>query len=196
MFLFETPIFQGSLGEVAGWGVAFSALLTYLIQRQKLKSSDMHAVVKLQQAELKETRKENKLINDRLESINRRLEVLQASRFQSSVPQWVKDKKGRLIYANAAYINQFLEPLGLKYEDVEDKTDLQIWPSKELARMYRDNDRKVMREGRGFYFVNKMKFADHTVNYKAHIDPFFISGKVAGVIGLAVPLDDTEVVNN
>lgn len=181
--------FEGTPGEVVGWTAAIGALLQYLLAKRKASSGDLRFMVESLQEENRHKGDQIQRLTLRVESLTVRLEIMQNAKYESSLPFWIKSKSGRLIYANGAYRNHFLTPNGFTYEDVVDKTDDEIWPDKAIAAIYRQNDLEVMRTGSAKRFEAVMSVAGNDVQYIAYIDPYFVRGSIAGVVGVAVPAE-------
>ena len=182
-------LFSGSVAEITALVAAIGLVVKHLLDRRKLNSSDLKFMVERQSKDVEDLKIENKELTRKYNSLNTRFNFLENAKFQSSIPQWVKDRKSRLVYGNKAYIEQFLTPNGIKYEDAIDKDDLGIWGSAELANLYMANDRQVMRSGVGSFFQGEMAIAGLPVEYRAYVDPVTINGQITGVVGMAVPME-------
>lgn len=69
--------------------------------------------------------------------------VLFESSHQSlPIPQWLKDRDGKVLSANPAYGSMVLEPLGKTLDDYIGHTDANVYP-KEIAMEYKVNDQRV-----------------------------------------------------
>jgi PAS domain S-box-containing protein len=56
---------------------------------------------------------------------------------------WMKDEQGRYVYLSGTHESRF----GLRLEDCRGKTDFDLWP-REIAEVFWENDREVLRSGR------------------------------------------------
>jgi len=181
--------FTGSPAEAIGWGGLVIGVLRYFLLKRKASSSDMRFMVERLEKQNSEKSKQIAQLTARVESLTVRLEILQNAKYESSLPFWIKSKSGRLIYGNNAYRNLFLLPNGFDYNEVLDKTDAEIWPDKSLAELYRQNDLQVIQSGNGKRFEGVMMQAGESVDYICYIDPYFVRGSIAGVVGVAVPAE-------
>lgn len=168
--------------------VAAGLIIKHLLDRRKLNSSDLKYIVELQAKDNAEQKADIKVLEEKYESLSRRFDFLESAKFQSSIPQWFKDHKSRLIYGNKAYIDQFLTPNGIEYENAIDRDDSELYPENGLGLMYMANDRQVMRTGVGTFFEGEMMVGGHPVKYRAYVDPVTIKGQITGVAGMAVPM--------
>jgi len=101
-----------------------------------------------------------------------------------SIPDiaWLKDKEGRFIAAN----EPFVQSCGVRQEDLEGKTDLDLWP-RELAEKYRRDDLEVMLTAKPKVLeepiVDKDGRMSHVETIKTPI--FNDRGEVTGTSGIA-----------
>jgi PAS domain S-box-containing protein len=78
----------------------------------------------------------------------------------SSAIAWAKDEQGRFVYFNKTYHDRFPLARG----DWLGKTDYEVWPP-EIARQYRDNDRKVMASGVPILVTEESRMDGSTPTY-------------------------------
>ncbi|GAB4546054.1 MAG: hypothetical protein Kow0063_40310 [Anaerolineae bacterium] len=101
----------------------------------------------------------------------------------NSLPQNVfsKDLEGRFTFANQSYC----ATEGRRLEDILGKTDFDLHPP-ELARKYREDDRRVIETGQVFETVEKHHPLDRGVSYvqvvKAPV--YDAKGEISGILGI------------
>ncbi|QEF98292.1 Signal transduction histidine-protein kinase BarA [Stieleria maiorica] len=86
----------------------------------------------------------------------RESEALYSSLVESMPMQVVrKDLKGRVVFGNQLYC----ESIGMTLDEVLGKTDFDLFP-KDLAKKYRQDDRRVVKAGRAFNYVEAHEKSD------------------------------------
>ena len=100
---------------------------------------------------------------------------------------WIKDRQGRYVYANAEAERVFSTP----WPALQGKTDEEVFPP-ETARMFRENDERVMAEGGHLRTMEILRQADQ-IEHHSIVSKFAVpgpDGQPAYVAGVA--LDITE----
>ena len=191
--IFIIDLFSGSVAERAAIITAVLStvglMLKFVTDKRKADSGDLRYMIEAQDEDIKALKSLNQELAEKYNSLNRRFDFLENAKFQSSVPQWFKDRKSRLIYGNRAYIDQILTPNGVDYEEAIDKNDIEIWGNKDVGKLYMANDLQVIRSGVGTFFQGELVIGGTPVKYRAYIDPVNIKGQITGVAIIAVPLE-------
>lgn len=100
----------------------------------------------------------------------------------------IKDRDGRYTLINAC----FEQILGRSNEEVCGLRDADLFPG-EVARLFRNNDLKVLRERRSFQFEERMPHRDGTIHYYLSVKfPFFDEDGQASAV-CEISTDITEV---
>lgn len=73
---------------------------------------------------------------------------------------WIKDEAGRHVYLSRTFEQRF----GVKLDDWRGKTDFELWPA-ETARIFRENDLAVLRDGKTREVVEASRNLDGTISY-------------------------------
>lgn len=100
-----------------------------------------------------------------------------------NIPQFIfcKDLEGRFTFVNQLFCNLLEKPI----EEVIGKTDYDFYPE-ELARKYREDDRRVAVENRTFEDIEENKISSHETKY-VHVIKTPIraaDGKIIGTQGI------------
>ena len=123
------------------------------------------------------------------EALNQSQKLLQdiIDGFQS--PIFVKDIEGRFLIIN----NKLEELLGVKNEEIKGKTDYDVI-TKELAEYYRDNDQKVLEQGKAMYIEEEADLIDGHHTYIANKFPIYDSkGKPYGVGSISTDISKRKL---
>lgn len=116
--------------------------------------------------------------------------LLEPAHYTLPIPFWIKDTSGVMLYANDAYINEYLIPNNKHYEDYVGKTDAQFWGI-ELGEMYLGNDKRIMKKGMSvvneYVYINGNRIDLVVIKY-----PITLGKVIIGVAGLAL---DKSILN-
>jgi PAS domain-containing protein len=113
-----------------------------------------------------------------------RLMLLESVHNDLPLPQWIKDKHGRMLALNKSYVNVFLAALGKDADDYIGKTDEDVW-GKDIGSKYMLHDEWVMEKKQPIYLEEVVKTTDGNVLWQIFKYPRFEDGVVVGVGGLA-----------
>jgi len=152
---------------------------------------EMEAEIFAKTREVAEINQTLKRVNKQLESQNEKLRESE-ERFASfmlhmPVAAWIKDMEGRYVYANAEAERIFSMPL----DALLGKIDQDVFPE-ETARMFSENDSRVLSEGEKLQMTEVLRQADG-VEHHSIVNKFVVraaDGKPGFVAGCA--LDITE----
>ncbi|MEM9929093.1 MAG: PAS domain-containing protein [Bacteroidota bacterium] len=131
-----------------------------------------------------------------LKALQKGFYFLSSSRRQSPLPEWAKAVSGHFQWKNEAFDRWLLLPNNISPDSVLFRTDLEVWPDKDLARSYRQNDLQVIQENRVVHTIEHVRIgaeiaAWHTWKYPLHN----AMGSVIGVGGVAVRDDELTALN-
>lgn len=95
---------------------------------------------------------------------------------------WLKDRDGKFIIVN----QPFARACGSEPEEIEGKTDLQVWPE-HLARKYMDDDRDIMSKGHRKQIEEPLADKEGRIQWIETIKTPIVDerGKVLGTAGIA-----------
>jgi PAS domain S-box-containing protein len=113
------------------------------------------------------------------------------SRFMQHLPglAWIKDTKGRYVYANEAAERAF----GVSGDALYGKTDEEIFPA-ETAKQFRTHDRHAIESGTGIQIVESMVEGDGVLHHSV-VSKFPIAGadgKPALIGGMAIDITEQK----
>jgi PAS domain S-box-containing protein len=111
------------------------------------------------------------------------------ARFMQHLPglAWIKDSKGRYVYANDAAERAFAR----KREDLYGRTDDEVFPP-ETAAQFRDHDRRALDTGAGIQVIETLKHDDGIVHHSI-VSKFPIPSPDDGELlvgGMAIDITD------
>jgi len=127
--------------------------------------------------------------NSREDNFEITLAKLRKTEFQqkallNNIPDlaWLKDIQGRYIAVN----EPFAKACGFKVEDIIGKTDLEIWPTRDLALKYRADDQDVINTKKRKFIQEKLFYQGAGEQWiEAIKTPFFDDhGNVLGITGI------------
>jgi len=94
---------------------------------------------------------------------------------------WLKDEDGRFLAVN----EPFADACGLPADDIQGKTDCDVWP-RELAERHRSDDQAVLRSGRPKNVEELLQAPDGTTTWvETFNSPVLVDGRVIGTVGFA-----------
>jgi hypothetical protein len=141
----------------------------------------------LEKAEARETAYLSTINSQELKALEKGFYFLSSSRRQSPLPEWAKGASGHYQWKNEAFDKWLLIPNGINVDSVIFHTDMEIWADKDLAKTYRENDLKVLREERVIHAIEYARINDEIVAWHAWKFPIRNAlNKVIGVGGIAV----------
>lgn len=104
---------------------------------------------------------------------------------------YMKDTKGIYRECNSVHAESFG---AARIEDILGRTDMQLHPIKEDCRIFAMNDAEVIKAEAPKIFIEPITFVNRpTVNMLSHKIPCHNKqGKIIGVFGVSVPLDNVQ----
>ena len=93
---------------------------------------------------------------------------------------WLKDEDGRFLAVN----QPFATACGMPADDIQGKTDFEVWP-RELAERYRSDDQAVLRSGQPKNVEEPLQGPDGTTWVETFKSPVLVDGRVIGTVGFA-----------
>ncbi len=104
-------------------------------------------------------------------------------------PIFVKDRLGRLIFANPACLRR----LGLSWEQAKYRRSREILPLAEDADKVDQDDLRIMNGGVSETLAQTMQLPDGIVTFQTTISPWFgQQGQVMGVVGIATDISERK----
>ncbi|WP_230427392.1 PAS domain-containing sensor histidine kinase [Collimonas humicola] len=104
-------------------------------------------------------------------------------------PIFVKDRLGRLIFANPACLRR----LGLSWEQAKYRRSREILPLAEDADKVDQDDLRIMNGGVSETLAQTMQLPDGVVTFQTTISPWFgQQGQVMGVVGIATDISERK----
>lgn len=126
---------------------------------------------------------------DEVKTLRNQLMIFESSHSDIPIPVWLKDTQGRMLFVNQEYENQLLNPIGKTADDYIGSLDKHIW-GKDVANVFIENDREVMRKKRPIEFTEKWVGANGQLMEGRLIKyPRFLNGKtVIGIGGIIIEI--------
>lgn len=131
-------------------------------------------------------KKENQQMRDRLNSLEVKVVLLEASTQEYPFPVWLKDTDGTILAVNKAYEDMFLLPRGYKSSDCVGKKSESVWPP-EIAVADEDRARWVIRTKSTWDENAELPINGHTEEWRIIKFPRFSAGIIIGTLGMAIP---------
>ncbi|SER16118.1 hypothetical protein [Neolewinella agarilytica] len=145
----------------------------YQIERAEVREAAYQATISTQSKELK--------------ALQKGFAFLSSARRSSPLPEWAKFSTGHYNYKNRAFDLSLAIPNGINPDSILFRTDLEIWPDKDLARTYRENDLKVLTEDRVIYNIEYSRMGDKIIAWHSWKYPLKDQfNNTTGVGGIAV----------
>lgn len=124
-------------------------------------------------------KKDNILLEKRLNAISSEIVIFKASTDRFPFPYWIKDLNGKVIYVNEAFVNKYLRTRGLTYSDYVGHYDITIFSVSD-SELYQKNDSLVIAVKRPMNFVERVgKTIVRTAKF-----PYELNGVVVGIAGV------------
>ena len=124
-------------------------------------------------------------LEDHVRDLKTTLSTMEALHLDLPLPQWVKDKKGRVISMNKAFEDIFLLPIGKTLEDYIGYTDTEVW-GEEIGSEYAENDLEVLRKRRAIHNVETVLTKSGKKKYWYTFKyPIWQNRSIIGVGGIA-----------
>ena len=103
---------------------------------------------------------------------------------------WCKDREGRFVAVNQAFVDATSQP---SKEHMIGKTDFDLWPHK-IAETIRANDEAVMASRTQKTVLEAFSYASADIRVESHKSPVFdANGNVIGTVGFAREIEKSSV---